>query len=144
MKRWLIRGGFFPGLALLAISSGCWEGGRGGGDAESDSDVDSDTDSDADADTDTHSDTETDLDTGTGTSIEEEDECEDGWIDCDGEDANGCETEVEDAPPEYFEYGCCHPFSDSDEALVDCDEDGYCECYGVCCDPPYEDECCGE
>jgi len=117
-----------PLLVALALLPACDRSSSSGGGGDADSDTDADTDTDTD----------------TQTSTADDDECEDDWIDCDGEDTNGCETAIADAPAEYAEYGCCHPFDEWDNALQDCDQDGYCECYGVCGDPPYEDECWGE
>ena len=66
--------------------------------------------------------------------------CVDGFVDCDGDDANGCETALEDRPAEAIEAGCCHPYDHAGNRLDDCDGDGYCECYGACLDGECEGE----
>jgi hypothetical protein len=66
--------------------------------------------------------------------------CAEGFVDCDGDDSNGCETALEDRPAEAIEHGCCHPYDSAGNRLTDCDGDGHCECYGACLD----EECVGE
>jgi len=66
--------------------------------------------------------------------------CTEGFVNCDGDSTNGCETALADRPAEAIEAGCCHPYDTAGNRLDDCDGDGYCECYGAC----NFDECVGE
>ncbi len=65
--------------------------------------------------------------------------CLEGFVDCDGDDANGCETAWGDVPAEDQAAGCCNPIDLGGNSLDDCDGDGHCECYGSCGDEGLED-----